>query len=81
MNNNRADILKGIKDAGLPIMVVQGDADEAVPVTNTRQWVDTMKELKLDYEYVELPGISHGPVIDASMPHIFKYFAAHTKKK
>ena len=57
----------------------QGDIDEAVPVTNTRMWVDTMKELKLDYEYKEYPGLTHGPIIDGSMPDIFAYFAKHTK--
>jgi dipeptidyl aminopeptidase/acylaminoacyl peptidase len=52
-----------------------------VPVANTRQWVETAKEMKMDYEYVEVPGASHGPIIEAGMPQIFKYFAAHTKKK
>jgi poly(3-hydroxybutyrate) depolymerase len=79
MNNDRAKILQGIKDGGVPMFVAQGDVDEAVPVTNTRMWVDTMKELKLDYEYKEYPGLTHGPIIDGSMPDIFAYFAKHTK--
>ena len=57
----------------------RADVDEAVPVANTRMWVDTMKELKLDYEYKEYPGLTHGPIIDGSMPDIFAYFAKHTK--
>jgi dipeptidyl aminopeptidase/acylaminoacyl peptidase len=56
-----------MKDANLPVMIVQGDMDEAVPVTNTRLWVDTMKEMQLNYEYVEQPGISHGPVIQTGL--------------
>ena len=76
MNNNRAEILKGIKE---PVFVAQGDADEAVPVTNTRTWVDTMKELKLNYQYKEYPGATHGSVIELSMPDIFAFFKAHTK--
>ena len=79
MNNDRAKILQGIKDGGVPMFVAQGDVDEAVPVANTRMWVDTMKELKLDYEYKEYPGLTHGPIIDGSMPDIFAYFAKHTK--
>ena len=79
MNNDRPKILQGIKDAGLPMFVAQGDIDEAVPVTNIRMWADTMKELKLDYEYKEYPGLTHGPIIDGSMPDIFAYFAKHTK--
>ena len=80
MNENRADILKGIKDGKLPILVVQGDADRVVPVTNTRLWVETMKELGLDYQYVELPGIDHGPVISASQQAVYEFFGAHAKK-
>lgn len=80
MNQNRAEILNGIKAGGVPILVVQGDADEAVPVTNTRMWVDTMKELGMNYEYVEMPGITHGPVITASQKDVYAFFAKHTKK-
>lgn len=80
MNNNRTEILQKMKDANLAVMVVSGDIDEAVPVMNTRMWVDTMKELKLDYEYVEQPGITHGPVIESGLKPIYGFFAKHTKK-
>jgi len=76
MNQNRAEILKPIKE---PVFVVQGDADEEVPVTNTRMWVETMKELKLNYEYKEFPGATHASVIEQGMPDIFAFFNAHTK--
>ncbi len=79
MNNNRAEVLKGIKDAGVPMLVVQGDADEAVPVANTRMWVDTMKEMKMDFQYKEIPGASHGPIIEAGMADIFSFFKEHRK--
>jgi poly(3-hydroxybutyrate) depolymerase len=81
MNNNRATVLQGIKDANLPMLVTQGDADEAVPVTNTRTWVETMKELKMNYEYKEFPGVTHGPIIEAAMPDIFAFFKAHTRSR
>lgn len=80
MNDNRTEILQKMKDANLPVMVVSGDMDEAVPVTNTRMWVETMKELKLDYEYVEQPGITHGPVIESGLKPIYGFFAKHTRK-
>ena len=80
MNEYRADILRGIKVGKLPILVVQGDADSVVPAANTRMWVKTMKELGLDYTYVELPGIDHGPVISASQPAVFEFFGAHSRK-
>ena len=69
-----------MKDVNLPVMIVQGDMDEAVPVTNTRMWVDTMKEMNLNYEYVEQPGISHGPVIQTGLKPIYEFFGKHTKK-
>jgi predicted esterase len=76
MNDNRADILKGIKE---PVIITQGDADMQVPVTNTRMWVDTMKELKLNYEYKEIPGATHGSVIEQGMPDIFAFFRGQVK--
>jgi poly(3-hydroxybutyrate) depolymerase len=80
MNNTRQDILQKMKDVNLPVMIVQGDMDEAVPVTNTRMWVDTMKEMNLNYEYVEQPGITHGPVIQTGLKPIYEFFAKHTKQ-
>ncbi len=77
MNNNRAEILKPITE---PVFVAQGDADKQVPVTNTRTWVDSMKELKLNYEYKEYPGADHGGVIEQSMPDIFAFFGNHVRK-
>lgn len=79
MNETRAEILKRVKDSGVPMFVTTGDADELVPVTNTRMWVDTMKELKMKYEYKEYPGVTHGPIIEAAMPDIFAFFKAHKK--
>lgn len=80
MNNTRQDVLQKMKDANLAVMIVQGDMDEAVPVTNTRMWVDTIKEMKLNFEYVEQPGISHGPVIQTGLAPIFGFFAKHNKQ-
>jgi predicted peptidase len=80
MNDNRAAILQGIKDANVPMLVTTGDADEAVPVTNTRMWVGTMKALGMNHEYKEYPGVTHGPIIEAAMPDIFAFFKAHPKR-
>jgi predicted peptidase len=79
MTNDRAKVLQAIKDARVPMLVSMGDADEAVPVANVRTWVDTMKELQLNYEYKEYPGVSHGPIMGASMPDIYTFFAKHSK--
>jgi hypothetical protein len=45
MNDTLSTILQKTKDR-VPVIVTQGDADTAVPVTNTRMWIDTMRELK-----------------------------------
>jgi poly(3-hydroxybutyrate) depolymerase len=80
MTNDRAKVLQPIKDAGIPVLVSMGDADELVPVANVRMWVDTMKELQMNYEYKEYPGVTHGPIIGASMADVFKFFDKHAKR-
>jgi dienelactone hydrolase len=79
MTNDRARILQAIKDAGVPMLVSMGDADEAVPVANVRTWVETMKELQMNFEYKEHPGVTHGPIMSAAMPDIYAFFAKHAK--
>ena len=63
----------------VPMIIVQGDMDELVPVTGTRLWIDQMKELKMTYQYVEVPGGTHGSVLTTGAPDIFAFFAKHTK--
>jgi predicted peptidase len=79
MTNDRAKVLQAIKDAGIPMLVSMGDADEAVPVANVRTWVETMKELQMNYEYKEHPGVTHGPIMAASMDDIYAFFAKHSR--
>jgi predicted peptidase len=71
------DSLAAIKD--MPVIVVQGDADTAVPVANTRRWADKLKELNMTHEYKEIAGGDHGNVISGGMPDIFKFFGKHAK--
>lgn len=68
------------KIPSMPVIVVHGDADEVVPVANTRKWVDKLKELNMTYEYNEMPGISHGPVIEQGLPSVYAFFAKHSKQ-
>jgi predicted peptidase len=79
MTNDRVKVLQGIKDAGVPMLVSMGDADEAVPVSNVRMWADTMKELQMNYQYKEYPGVTHGPIMAASMADIYAFFAKHSR--
>src|SRR5579862_1025176 len=75
----RKETLQPMKDAKVPVMIVHGDIDEVVPVTNTLAWVDAMKELKMKYEFVKQPGISHGPAIQSGQQPIYEFFAKHKK--
>lgn len=80
MNNNRAEILGKIKDSGMPVLLITGDADEVVSPDNTRLWAGTLKELGMNHEYIEQPGIGHGPIITTSQKDIYAFFARHRKK-
>jgi poly(3-hydroxybutyrate) depolymerase len=79
MTENRVEILERLNDADVPVMVVHGDEDEAVPVDLARTWAATMDEIGMDHEYVELPGITHGPVITVSQEHVYEFFGKHSK--
>jgi predicted peptidase len=81
MNADRVRYLQPLKDAGVPTMVVHGDKDEAVPVETSRDnWVPSMNELGIQHEYVELPGVTHGPVITQSQQYIYAFFDKHSKR-
>jgi predicted esterase len=71
------DMLGTVK--GMPVIVVQGDADTAVPVANTRRWAEKLKELNMTHEYHEIPKGDHGNVISIGMPDIFKFFSKHSR--
>jgi poly(3-hydroxybutyrate) depolymerase len=63
----------------MPMMIVHGDADTAVPVEVGRSWAEAMKERKMTYQYIEVPKGDHGNVITIGMPDIFAFFAQHSK--
>jgi dipeptidyl aminopeptidase/acylaminoacyl peptidase len=69
--------LEAIKD--VPVILVHGDADDAVPVAQSRRWAATMKELKMTYEYREVPGGGHRDAILAGAPWVFAFFDKHAK--
>ena len=63
----------------MPMMIVHGDADTAVPVDVGRSWAAAMKDLQMTHQYIEVPGGDHGNVISIGMPDIFAFFAKHSK--
>jgi pimeloyl-ACP methyl ester carboxylesterase len=76
MESNMPTILPKLT---MPVLVIQGDADIAVPVEGTRKWIAAMKDRSMDYQYKEIPGGDHGSVIATGMPDIFAFFNAHTR--
>jgi poly(3-hydroxybutyrate) depolymerase len=65
-----------------PIIMVQGDLDVLVKVENTRRWVEEMKQLKMDYAYIEIKGGDHifSMVTNPAMiAKIFDFFDQHPK--
>ncbi len=63
----------------MPVMVVHGDMDTAVPVALSRTWVETMKGLNMTHQYVEVPGGDHGSVISSHQAEIYAFFARYSK--
>lgn len=63
----------------MPVILIHGDMDTAVPVTLARTWAEVMKSLNMAYQYIEVAGGDHGSVISGSMPDIFAFFAKHSK--
>jgi predicted esterase len=63
----------------MPIMIVHGDMDTVVPTAVGRAWVDAMKALNMNYQYIEVPGGDHGSVISSHQAEIFAFFAKHSR--
>ena len=61
----------------IPAIVVQGDKDRLV--YGTRRWVAKMKELKMEYEYIEVKGGGHVLVAFQHFSEIFRFFNKHRK--
>ena len=70
-------ILESAKN--VPIVLVHGDADQSVSVTQTRRWVDKARELKMTCDYYEIPGGAHRDAITTGAPKVFEFFDKHTK--
>jgi predicted peptidase len=67
------------KIPNMPVMVVHGDMDTAVPVALSRTWVEVMKALKMPHQYIEVAGGDHGSVISSHQGEIFAFFAKYSK--
>jgi predicted peptidase len=63
----------------LPVMVVQGDADESVDVEITRRWVAKLEELDMSYEYIEVAGGSHSSAGRENIDKVFEFLSKHRR--
>jgi predicted esterase len=81
MQPNQKDILAPIQKARVPVILTQGEKDPVVPATNTRTWAEALRGMGIEHEYLEMPDRDHGNIIADGMPAIFKFFAAHTRKR
>jgi predicted peptidase len=71
------DILE--KATRLPVMVVQGDADQSVDVRVTRQWVAKMKALGMTHEYIEVAGGTHSSAGRENIDKVFAFLERQRK--
>jgi poly(3-hydroxybutyrate) depolymerase len=63
----------------MPVVLVHGDRDALVTVEVSRRLSNLMKELRMTYEYHEIPGGSHPNAIDMGAPWMFSFFDQHRK--
>jgi len=73
------EALTKIKD--MPVIVVQGDSDKLVPVAMARRWVAKMKQLKMDYSYIEVAGGGHVRIAFGEyQAKIFEFLSSRKRK-
>jgi poly(3-hydroxybutyrate) depolymerase len=77
MSTQQPVLLESIKD--MPVILVHGDADTTVALARILPWVDKMRELKMTYEYYEMPGVGHHDAIENGASRIFAFFDKHAK--
>ncbi len=65
------DVLNRIKH--IPILVLQGTEDTAVPVDTTRRWVAKMEEIGMQHVYVEIAGGDHSLLISQDAVNMKKF--------
>ena len=71
------DILEDIKE--MPVILVHGTKDQAVPIDRIRPWAAKMKALKMPHEFHEIRDASHSDTIDRGAELIFNFFNKHSR--
>jgi predicted peptidase len=65
----------------MPVVIVHGDMDTAVPVEVSQSWAAVLEENDMTYDYLEVVNGDHGNVISIGMPTIFEFFDRHKKPR
>ena len=63
----------------IPFMVVMGDADELVDVEVTRRWVEQLRTLGIEHEYIAVPGGTHSSAGRENIGRVFEFLSRHRK--
>lgn len=63
----------------IPQLVVHGDADRTVAVTQSRNMVEAAKKAGAEVKYIEVPGGNHTEIVVPNFPAIFDWFDTHPK--
>jgi len=70
-----------VKFAKVPIWIFHGGADNVVPVSGSRDYVEALKKLKADVKYSEYPGVGHNSWDNAfAEPDLLPWLFSHKKK-
>jgi len=64
----------------IAVIVVQGAKDFLVPASGTRKWIDEMKKLEMNHEYIEDPDGDHTSIAAANLPKIFEFFGKQKRQ-
>jgi poly(3-hydroxybutyrate) depolymerase len=67
------------KIRSVPEIIVHGDADPTVNVSGSRAMVAKLKELGVEFKYIEVPGGLHSDVVAPNVAAIIDFFDAHKK--
>src|SRR6516162_4651254 len=65
----------------IPVILIQGDKDNLVPVAGARRWAEEMKKQNMTYEYIEVPGGGHVDVAFQNLGKIFEFFEKQKKRE
>ena len=61
------------------MILVHGDADQSVAVAQSRRWAEKMRDLKMTYEYYEIPGAAYRDAITGGPRRVFAFFDKHSR--